>query len=205
MEAERPTWPRRLHSISGVVPVGAFLFFHLSQNSAALRGADAYNEAAQRLQQFPLAVVLEIFVIGLPLFFHGVYGLFLAATERAGSAGGTAGHRALAVAQRVTGIVLFAFVLFHLWTARLVQIRDHGDLDLFQLMQSALASPWIRFFYIAGILSATFHLAAGLWTFSRTWGLARSPRASAALAVLATAVFVLLSAMGLRSLDAFRL
>ena len=72
-------------------------------------------------------------------------------------------------------------------------------------MQSALASPWIRFFYIAGILSATFHLAAGLWTFSRTWGLARSPRASAALAVLATAVFVVLSAMGLRSLEAFRL
>ena len=113
----------------------------------------------------------------LPLFFHGIYGLFLTATEPPGAAGGTARHRALAVAQRVTGVVLFAFVLFHLWTARLVQIRDHGDLDLFRLMQSALASPWIRAFYVAGILSATFHLSAGLWTFSRTWGLARSPRA----------------------------
>lgn len=205
MEAERPTWPRRLHSISGVVPVGAFLAFHLYTNSAALGGADAYNEAARRLQQFPLSVVLEVLVIALPLFFHGIYGLFLAATETPGSAGGTAGHRALAVAQRVTGVVLFAFVLFHLWTARLVQIRDHGDLDLFRLMQSALASPWIRIFYIAGILSATFHLAAGLWSFSRTWGLARSPGARAAVLVLATGVFVVLSALGLRSLNAFRL
>ena len=205
MEAQRLTWPRRLHSISGVVPVGAFLAFHLYTNAAAVRGADAYNEAARRLQEFPLAIVLEVLVIGLPLFFHGIYGLFVAATEPPGAVGGTARHRALAMAQRVTGVVLFAFVLFHLWTARLVQIRDHGDLDLFRLMQSALTSPAIRVFYFAGILSATFHLSAGLWTFSRTWGLVRSPRASAAAALLAAVVFVALSALGLRSLNAFRL
>lgn len=205
MEAAPSTWPRRLHSLSGVVPVGAFLAFHLYTNSAALRGADAYNEAARRLQQFPLAIVFEILVIALPLFFHGVYGLFLAATEPPGGAGATLRRRALAVAQRVTGVVLFAFVLFHLWTARLVQIRDHGDLDLFRLMQAALASPWIRAFYVVGILSAAFHLAAGLWSFSRTWGLAESPRAQGAVAVAATAVFLALSAIGMRSLWAFRL
>ncbi len=205
MEAARRTWPRRLHSLSGVVPVGAFLAFHLYTNSAALRGPEAFNEAVRRLQRFPLAVFLEILVIALPLFFHAIYGLFLAATEPPGMPRPTPGRRALAVAQRVTGVVLFAFVLFHLWTARLVQIRDHGDLDLFRLMQAALASPWIRAFYVVGILSATFHLASGLWTFSRTWGLARSPRASAAVAVLAAGLFVLLSTIGLRSLNAFRL
>ena len=205
METQRLTLPRRLHSISGVIPVGAFLAFHLYTNSAALDGADAYNEASRRLQQFPLAVVFEVLVIGLPLVFHGIYGLFMTATEPPGAAGGTTRHRALAVAQRVTGVVLFAFVLFHLWTARLVQIRDHGDLDLFRLMQSALASPAIRIFYFAGILSATFHLSAGLWSFSRAWGLLRSPRVNAAVALLATGVFLVLSALGLRSLNAFKL
>ena len=183
----------------GVVPVGAFLAFHLYTNSAALDGAEAYNEASRRLQQFPLAVVLEVLVIGLPLFFHGIYGLFLTATEAPGAAGGTTRHRALAVAQRVTGIVLFAFVLFHLWTSRLVQIRDHGDLDLFRLMQSALASPGIRIFYFAGILSATFHLSAGLGPFQNL-GTGPEPARERRRGAVAAGVFLVLSALGLRSL-----
>jgi succinate dehydrogenase / fumarate reductase cytochrome b subunit len=204
--AEAPrTLSRRLHSITGVVPVGAFLAFHLYTNAAALRGADAYNAAARRLQEMPLAVAIEILVIVAPLFFHGIYGLYLVAAEPPTAARSTAGRRALAVAQRATGVLLFVFVLFHLWTARLVQIRDHASLDLFRLMQAALASPWIRSAYAAGILAATFHLSAGLWTFAETWGIATTPRARRATGVVAAGAFVTLSAMGLASLNAFRL
>ncbi len=199
------TLARRLHSLSGVVPVGAFLAFHLYTNTAALRGADAYNAAAHRLQEMPLAVAIEILVIAVPLFFHGIYGLFLAAEEPPDAARPTPGRRALAIAQRTTGIVLFAFVLFHLWTARLVQVRDHGSLDLFRLMQAALASPWIRGAYAAGILAATFHVSAGLWTFAQTWGIATTRRARLLVAVVAAGAFMTLSAMGLASLNAFRL
>src|SRR5262249_43856989 len=117
---------RRLHSITGIVPIGAFLVFHLWTNTTAARGADAYDEAARGLQQLPLSLAAEILLIALPLAFHGVYGLYLAAVRDPGAPAPTPARRALSRVQRATGIVVFAFLFFHLWTARLVQIRDHS-------------------------------------------------------------------------------
>ena len=199
------SWLRRLHSISGVVPVGAFLAFHFYVNSSAARGADANNATVRRLQQLPLSIFTEVACIFLPLAFHGVSGLFLTASAPVSEERPTGAGRWLAILQRVTGVLLFGFILFHLWTARLVQIEDHESLDLFHLMQSALASPWIHALYLGGILAATSHLASDLWSFSETWGLAQTPRARAAVAVVAAGVFVLLSALGVQALAAFRL
>jgi len=205
VEDARRNWPSRLHSISGIVPIGAFLALHLWTNASAVDGADAYNAAARRMQQVPLAVVWEIFLIGVPIFFHGVYGFYLAATDRPARAGRTPARRALAVFQRVTGAAAFAFILFHLWTARLVQLHDHGNLDLFRLMQASLASPWIRAAYTAGILAAAGHFSAGVWTFCETWGFLPRSRARYAVALASAGVFFLLAGLGLKSLSAFRL
>ena len=194
---------RRLHSVFGVVPVGAFLVFHLLANATALKGADAYNAMTRRLQGLPLVVGIEILVIAVPLFFHAIYGLFRIASDIPGRA--RPGRRALTVLQQVTGVALLGFVLFHLWTARLVQIHDHESLDLFRLMQASLANPWIRAAYGIGILSATFHLSAGLFTFADTWGLASSAGARRAFVVVSAVLFLGLSALGLSTLSAFRL
>jgi succinate dehydrogenase / fumarate reductase cytochrome b subunit len=205
MEARSRSLPRRLHAISGLVPVGAFLAFHLYANSAALQGPDAYDAMTRRLQQMPLAIFLEVVLILLPLAFHGLYGLFVMALEPSGEAGAGPGRRGLSLFQRATGILLFAFLLFHLWTTRLVQVRDHESLDLFRVMQALYASPWIRAGYVAGLLAATAHLSAGLWSFADDWGLARSRAARLVVGILASALFVTLSAIGLRCLAAFRL
>jgi succinate dehydrogenase / fumarate reductase, cytochrome b subunit len=205
MEAARRPLLRRLHSIAGVVPVGAFLLFHLYVNAQAARGADAYNAMAARLQALPLAVALELFVIALPIFFHGIYGLFVTATEPPGDGRPGRGRRALSIFQRITGILLFGFILFHLWTARLVQVRDHESLDLFRLMQAVLSSPWMHAAYVAGLLGATAHFSAGLFTFADTWGLARGRQARVAVGVAAILVFLALTGLGLRSIAAFRL
>ncbi|MET0620130.1 MAG: hypothetical protein ABW056_07615 [Thermoanaerobaculia bacterium] len=200
---------RRLHSLTGVVPVGVFLVFHLAANTEARKGADAYNAMTRQLHSVPLLVAIEILLIAAPLFFHGIYGLFLIAAEPADSGRSpqtlSRGRRAIGIAQRATGIVLFAFLLLHLWTARLVQIHDHESLDLFRLMQAALANPWIRAAYVAGILSATFHLSTGLYTFAETWGLAVGTRARRLVAATSAIVFAGLTAMGLSTLSAFRL
>jgi succinate dehydrogenase / fumarate reductase cytochrome b subunit len=193
---------RRLHSLAGVVPVGVFLGVHLATNASALRGAEAYNAMAARMQGLPLVVAAEVLVIGVPLFFHGIYGLFLMAEEP--PAGGPR-RRLLVTAQRVTGVALFAFVLFHLWTARLVQLHEHGSLDLYRLMQAALSRPVIRAAYFAGILSATFHLSVGLYTFAEAWGFAASARARRGVLAVSMAVFLVLSGLGLASLSALRL
>lgn len=196
---------RRLHSLSGVVPLGAFLAFHLFVNSSAARGADAFNATVHNLQQVPLLGLVEIAALFLPLAFHGVGGLFIIAGSPVSAERSDPTSRALARLQRVTGVVLFVFIFFHLWTARLVAFGDHGNLDLFHLMQAALASPWIRAAYVGGILAATSHFSTGLYTFAKAWGLASTQPARIAVAVAAAVVFAILSVLGLRTVAAFPL
>ena len=198
-------WLRRLHSLSGVVPVGGFLAFHLYENFTATRGAAAYNEMTRRLQEVPFAVGLEILVIAVPLFFHGIAGLFLTSSSRPNVLSNRYLRNVMYLLQRVTGVVLFAFILFHYWTTRLVQLHDHGSLNLYNQVQAAVGNPWIYAFYVLGILSATFHLANGLWSFAIVWGATVSPAAQRRMAFVSVVVFLLLSTIGVRSIAAFRL
>jgi succinate dehydrogenase / fumarate reductase, cytochrome b subunit len=205
MTAGERSSTRRLHSITGLVPIGGFLAFHLYENSLAARGPVAYNEAARRLQQMPFALALEILLIGVPILYHGVYGLFLA-VGGGRSASRESGLRPVLYAlQRITGVVVFAFIVFHLWTTRLVQLADHGELDLYFLVRSTIANPWLYAFYLIGILSATSHLSIGLWTFGVAWDLVPGPRARRLVAFLSAAVFLVLSVTGVRAITAFRM
>lgn len=205
MTADRHFWLRRLHSLTGIVPIGGFLAFHLYENFTATRGAEAYNETSRHLQEMPLALALEFGIIFLPILFHGLYGLFITAESRPNPISNPYLRNAFYTIQRATGLIVFAFILFHLWTTRLVQLSDHHTLDLFHLVQSTIANPWLYAFYIAGILSATFHLSNGLWSFAIVWGLTVGPKSQQRMAVVSAAVFVVLSAIGLRSIAAFRM
>lgn len=201
----RHFWLRRLHSLSGIVPVGGFLAFHLYENYQATRGADAYNEMTHKLQTLPFAVALEILVIAIPLLFHGVYGLFITGTARPNVISNAYVRNWMYFLQRATGVIVFAFILFHYWTTRLVQLQDHESLDLFRQVQAAVANPWIFAFYVAGIVSATFHLANGIWSFSIVWGLTIGPRAQRRMMYVSATVFIVLSVIGVRSISAFRM
>jgi succinate dehydrogenase cytochrome b subunit len=202
---ERHFWLRRLHSLSGIVPIGGFLAFHLYENYTATRGADAYNKMTRTLQDLPFAVPMEIAIIIVPLLFHGIYGLFVTSTAKPNVISNPYVRNWMYFVQRVTGVIVFAFILFHLWTTRLVQIQDHESLDLFRQVQAAVANPWIYAFYLAGILSATFHLSNGVWSFSIVWGLTIGPRAQRRMLYVSAAVFLVLSYIGVRGIQAFRL
>ena len=201
---ERHFWLRRLHSLSGIVPVGGFLAFHLYENYSATLGPAAYNTMTRNLQETRFALALEIAVIIFPLLFHGVYGLFVSGTARPNVVSNRYVRNWMYFLQRVTGVILFAFVIFHLWTTRFVDIRHHNEVDLFRLMEESVANPWIYAFYVLGIVSATFHLANGIWSFSIVWGLTVGPRAQRRMMWVSAAVFVILSFVGIRSIQAFR-
>lgn len=201
---ERHFWLRRLHSLSGIVPVGGFLAFHLYENYSATLGPAAYNMMTRKLQETRFALALEIAVIIVPLLFHGVYGLFVTGTARPNVISNRYVRNWMYFLQRVTGVILFAFVIFHLWTTRFVDIRHHDQVDLFRLMEESVANPWIYAFYVLGIVSATFHLANGIWSFSIVWGLTVGPRAQRRMMWVSAAVFVVLSFIGVRSIQAFR-
>ena len=205
MTVERHFWLRRLHSLSGIVPVGGFLAFHLYENYTATRGADAYNKMTHGLQELPFAVALEFLVIIVPLFFHGIYGLFVTSTAQPNVVSNPYLRNWMYLIQRVTGVIVFTFILFHLWTTRFVQLQDHESLDLFRQVQAAVANPWIYAFYIAGILSATFHLANGIWSFSIVWGLTVGPKSQRRMGYVSVAVFLVLSYVGLWGIRAFRM
>ncbi len=205
MTVERHFWLRRLHSLSGIVPIGGFLAFHLYENYTATRGPDAYNKMTRTLQELPFAVPMEIAIIIVPLLFHGIYGLFVTSTAKPNVISSPYVRNWMYFLQRVTGVIVFAFILFHLWTTRLVQLQDHESLDLFRQVQAAVANPWIYAFYLAGILSATFHLANGVWSFSIVWGLTIGPKAQRRMLYVSAAVFLVLSYVGVWGIQAFRL
>lgn len=205
MTAERHFWLRRLHSLSGILPIGGYLAFHLYENYTATRGADAYNRMARTLQDLPFAVPMEIAIIIVPLLFHGIYGLFVTSTAKPNVISNLHVRNWMYFVQRATGVIVFAFILFHLWTTRLVQLQDHESLDLFRQVQAAIENPWIYAFYLAGILSATFHLANGVWSFSIVWGLTIGPKAQRRMLYVSAAVFLVLSYIGVRGIQAFRL
>lgn len=202
---DRHFWLRRLHSLSGILPIGGFLAFHLYENHQATRGPQAYNEMTHKLQDLPFAVAMEILIIAIPLLFHGIYGLFITATARPNVISNRYLRNGMYLLQRVTGLIVFAFILFHYWTTRLVQLHDHESLDLFRQVQAAVANPWIYAFYLAGILSATFHLANGIWSFSIVWGITTGPKAQRRLGYVSLLIFVVLSLIGVQSISAFRM
>jgi succinate dehydrogenase / fumarate reductase cytochrome b subunit len=105
--------------------------------------------------------------------------------------------------QRVTGVILFAYILFHLWTTRFVNVAHHEDVNLFATMQGVVHNRWLLAFTILGILSATFHLANGIWSFSIVWGITVSPRSQQLMQYVSIVVFLILSYVGVRAIFAF--
>ena len=68
---------RRLHSLSGVVPIGAFLLEHFISNAEAFKGPIAYGKQVEFLNSFPAVFLLELCFIWLPILYHGLYGIYI--------------------------------------------------------------------------------------------------------------------------------
>ena len=73
---------RKLHSLLGIIPIGAFLLEHLLSNFEALKGPAAYGVQVKFLNSLPLVRVLEWVFIFLPILYHGcLRRLYLAARQ----------------------------------------------------------------------------------------------------------------------------
>jgi succinate dehydrogenase / fumarate reductase cytochrome b subunit len=60
---------RRLHSLSGIIPIGLFLVEHFVSNAFATKGPGAYSTQVEFLSSFTILVGVEQFGIRLPLVF----------------------------------------------------------------------------------------------------------------------------------------
>lgn len=196
---------RRLHSLLGVVPVGGFLLFHLYSNWAANKGAEAFNAKVEWINHLPYVWFLEVFTIILPLYFHALYGIYIAMDARYDNVAQYPWGRNWAFFwQRVTGLVTLAFVTQHLYHFRFQKVLGAFDLPTFDVVQAGLASPFMRVWYAIGIVAASYHLANGIYTFLITWGITIGPRSQRVSSLVTNIAFLGIAAFGLAALAAFR-
>lgn len=194
---------RRLHSLLGIIPIGLFLVQHLIINHFATQGVEAFNAASHFMASLPFVIFLEIFVIYLPIMYHAFYGLYIAFTSKNNPGHYSYMRNILFVAQRYTGVFLVVFIAWHVFETRFqVAIGNAAEAD-FNMMANILDNPWMLAFYIVGVLTATFHLSNGLWSFLVTWGITQSEKAQRYSTYFTLVVFLLLSVIGIRALLAF--
>jgi len=197
---------RRLHSLSGIVPVGAFLFEHiLISNSSAIGGPAAYARQVRFLASLPLVPILELFGIWLPILFHALYGFYIWYRGEVNVGDYPWTGNWMYTAQRWTGAIAFAYILWHTWTMRFTGIDLHEYPGAsFGKVQAELFSPALLAFYVVGLVCASWHFAYGIWLFAAKWGLTPGEKARQRFLAVCLAFFVILSAAGLTSLYTFR-
>lgn len=193
---------KRLHSLTGVVPIGLFLLEHLFTNSKALQGETAFNNAAAELARIPYVGVIEALGIWLPIAFHMVLGVIIATTSQANLGKHGYARNWQYTLQRVSGVVLVFYILFHTWMTRFDS--DYlNSVSAYAFVGEQISNPGVFAFYVVGIVSACWHLGNGLFGFAIHWGLATGRQAQRNVARLAMAVFVVLTLVGLNSLLGF--
>ena len=197
---------RRLHSLSGVLPVGLFLLEHFYTNSYAMFGAEVYNEKVLFLTSLPYVIVVEICGIGIPILFHAVLGIVIWRSSRGNVPRYSYFRNWMYTLQRASGIFLLVFIALHVYKARLSGAAPD---EMFQHMTGYLdpaTNPanwaWVVF-YALGVVAASFHLGNGLFTFGITWGLFRGVTSQRWASRACIALFVVMSLFGLNSLRSF--
>ncbi len=192
---------KKLHSLSGVVPLGAFLVLHLWITASVVGSRAVYDRQVVFLHS-GLIGVLEPLVI-LPLFFHAIYGIVRVLGPR--DPDHAYDTDVMAALQRASGVVVLLFLGFHLWEFRW-QTWTHGLSEaaystrlVEDLSSMQYGVPWIAFGYVVGIGACVFHLVNGMTSFCTTWGYTRTEaarrRARALFRVSGVLLFALSAAM----------
>lgn len=190
---------RKLHSLLGVIPLGIFLLEHIFMNSMAILGEDNFNQAVEFLHSVPLLWVLEIFVIALPLSFHAILGMKFVIEGKNNVLEFPTFRNWMFFLQRLSGVVIFAFLIFHLYTLRF----QTSELPMYLKVAEQLANPLTLAFYLAGITAATFHFANGLWGFLINWGILTGTKSQKYFGYLMLVLFLCMNVLGVRMVLAF--
>ena len=194
---------KRLHSLSGVVPIGLFLLEHLYTNSRALQGAAAFDSAAADLARLPFVIVIEALGIWLPIAFHMVLGVLIATSAQANVGAHGFPRNWQYTLQRASGIFLVFYLIYHTWALRFDKGYLHS-VSAYAYVNHHLAQPAVLAFYVLGTVAACYHFGNGLFGFAIHWGLVTSRAAQRQASRLGLAVFLALSLLGVVSLLGFR-
>jgi succinate dehydrogenase / fumarate reductase cytochrome b subunit len=201
---------RKLHQLSGIMPLGLFLLEHFYTNSKALSGAAEFNNAVKDLQSIPYILFVEIGGIFIPLIYHAVYGLVITMEARPNNLNYPYPRNWFYLIQRITGVILFFFITFHVLNFRFglvpglntISVAHRPDLA-FDIVSREFHMVWVFMIYMVGITATVWHLANGIWLFLVDWGIAIGERAQrlTGYACIGFGVFMLL--VGINAAIAF--
>jgi succinate dehydrogenase / fumarate reductase, cytochrome b subunit len=192
---------RKLHSLSGIVPVGAFLAEHFWSNSAVLVSPEKYNDVSRDLQTIPFRPLVEWAFIFLPLLYHAGYGIYIWLRGDSNVSSYPWVKNWLYTLQRYTGLIAFVYIAWHLYTERWL---THGH-STYESVAQDLSNPLFFAFMLIGVLASSFHLGVGIWNFLCKWGLAATVRAQRAAGQIGVLVALAFSLVGVLILVSFRL
>ncbi len=199
-------WLRRLHSLSGIVPVGAFLFEHiLVSNATAIAGPSAYARQVRFLGSLPLVTFLELFGIWLPILYHALYGFYIwyRGESNVGDYPWTGNW--MYTAQRWSGGIAFVYIIWHTYTMRFTGVDVHEFPGAsFGKVQAEVLHSSLFLFYVIGLIAASWHFAYGIWLFCAKWGIVSGDKARKRFLAVCLAFFFVLTGVGLGSLTKFR-
>ncbi len=191
---------RRLHSLSGVVPIGAFLIIHLTTNASIVwgnidaghGGVGTFQHEVNFIHSLPALLLTEIFVLWIPIAFHSILGFYYAFSGRPNVDRYRYQANRRYALQRLTGYLGFLFIVYHVATLRWgwTFLIPGGTRWSHEYAASTLAAAmqgsdegmtrWglaVAAFYMFGVTALVFHFANGLWTAAITWGITISAQA----------------------------
>jgi len=163
---------RRLHSLSGIVPIGAFLLEHFISNAFATNGPNAYGAQVKFLTGLPFVPILETVGIYIPLLYHALYGFYIWFRGESNVSDYPWAGNFMYAAQRWTGGIAFVYILWHTYTMRFTgtHLLSHPD-AAFDKVQIELQHWWNGVFYLVGIIAASWHFSYGIYLFCAKWGI----------------------------------
>ena len=196
---------RRLHSLTGIVPIGAFLLEHFISNSEAAKGVVAYNDTVKFLTGLPFVHVLEWVFIFLPILYHALYGFYIwyGGESNVGEYPWTGNW--LYTSQRWTGLIAFLYIVYHTYYMRFtgVHLMNGGYNYAFWKVQHEFLNPWAMAAYVIGITAASWHFSYGVWLFAAKWGITVGEQARKKFGYVCTVLAIVLLAIGMWTIRAF--
>jgi succinate dehydrogenase / fumarate reductase cytochrome b subunit len=195
---------RKLHSLLGIIPLGAFLFEHLLSNFEALGGPAAYGAQVKWLNSLPLVRGLEFCFIFLPLAYHACYGVWIWVRGKSNIVYYPWAGNWLYTSQRYTGIIAFAFIVQHLIRERFTGIMlPENPYASFYKVQHELSNPWMLAVYVISMIAVCWHFSYGVWLFAAKWGITPGVKSRKRFGLVCVAMGVVLTVAGLLSIWAF--
>ena len=196
---------RRIHSLTGILPVGLFLVYHLYLQLYLHSGAEVYNEVINGFYDSPLAIWSLVIVVYIPLFFHAFFGIRLIFESKVQPSYTYFSHL-LYWLQRISGVGVLLFTIAHVWNAQLGPWVAGTWGTHFEHLSSGFADPdsglITKAVYLLGTVGAVFHFSNGINTFCMTWGIALTPKSQLRVRILSILLFIILAASAFYALSA---